>query len=68
MRAVFKTVSGFTHAGAIVAESKCWTMLKGGLTVDASGPAELYFEVIITWLNAQFSLRSILFVPNRSFC
>ena len=46
VRAVFKTVTGFMHAGAIVAQSKCWSMLKGGLTVDASGPAELYFEVI----------------------
>ncbi|XVF44982.1 hypothetical protein PTKIN_Ptkin02bG0168600 [Pterospermum kingtungense] len=44
VKAVFKTVSGFTHAGAIVADSKCWAMLKGGLTVNASGPAELYFE------------------------
>ncbi|XWS68133.1 hypothetical protein CRYUN_Cryun04dG0064300 [Craigia yunnanensis] len=44
VRAVFKTVTGFMHAGAIVAQSKCWSMLKGGLTVDASGPAELYFE------------------------
>ncbi|VVA30118.1 PREDICTED: endo-1 4-beta-xylanase [Prunus dulcis] len=42
--AIFKTSSGFIHAGAIVAESNCWSMLKGGLTVDASGPAELYFE------------------------
>ncbi|KAK6253427.1 hypothetical protein QUC31_015147 [Theobroma cacao] len=44
VRAVFKTVTGFKHAGAIVAASKCWSMLKGGLTVDASGPARLYFE------------------------
>ncbi|KAK3193044.1 hypothetical protein Dsin_024354 [Dipteronia sinensis] len=42
--AVFKTRSGFKHAGAIVAEANCWSMLKGGLTVDRSGPAELYFE------------------------
>ncbi|KAI9181703.1 hypothetical protein LWI28_017669 [Acer negundo] len=42
--AFFKTRSGFKHAGAIVAEPKCWSMLKGGLTVDTSGPAELYFE------------------------
>ncbi|KAL6195342.1 hypothetical protein ACLB2K_030961 [Fragaria x ananassa] len=26
------------------AESNCWSMMKGGLTVNASGPAELYFE------------------------
>ncbi|KAK9940936.1 hypothetical protein M0R45_017569 [Rubus argutus] len=43
--AIFKTSAGsFIHAGAIVAESKCWSMLKGGLTVNASGLAELYFE------------------------
>ncbi|XVE49333.1 hypothetical protein DITRI_Ditri01bG0074400 [Diplodiscus trichospermus] len=44
VKAVFKTITGFKHAGAVVAESKCWSMLKGGLTVDASGHAELYFE------------------------
>ncbi|XP_068319661.1 endo-1,4-beta-xylanase 5-like [Pyrus communis] len=42
--AIFKTSSVFVHAGAIVAESGCWSMLKGGLTVNATGPAELYFE------------------------
>lgn len=44
--AVFKTNTGFIHAGAIVAESHCWSFLKGGLTVNASGSAELYFEVL----------------------
>lgn len=47
VRAVFKTSTEFIHAGATIAESNCWTMLKGGLTVNASGPAELYFEVFI---------------------
>ncbi|KAI5576903.1 hypothetical protein BDE02_09G076700 [Populus trichocarpa] len=42
--AIFKTDSGFKKAGSVFAEPKCWSMLKGGLTVDASGPAELYFE------------------------
>ncbi|GMJ12860.1 hypothetical protein like AT4G33840 [Hibiscus trionum] len=42
--AVFKTATGFKHAGAVVAESKCWSMLKGGFTSDSTGPAELYFE------------------------
>ncbi|OUZ99553.1 Glycoside hydrolase [Macleaya cordata] len=42
--AVFKTTDGFTQAGAVIAESGCWSMLKGGLTVNSSGPAELYFE------------------------
>ncbi|CAK7330163.1 unnamed protein product [Dovyalis caffra] len=44
VKAIFKTASGFKYAGAVVAESKCWSMLKGGLTVNTSGPAELYFE------------------------
>ncbi|KAM7274294.1 hypothetical protein ACFE04_028958 [Oxalis oulophora] len=42
--AVFKTASGFIPAGAIVAEVNCWSMLKGGLTVNVSGLAQLYFE------------------------
>ncbi|CAL5377495.1 unnamed protein product [Camellia sinensis] len=42
--AMFKTPSGFEHAGWVVAESGCWSMLKGGLVVNASGPSHLYFE------------------------
>ncbi|GLT47384.1 hypothetical protein SLA2020_210860 [Shorea laevis] len=42
--ATFKTTTGFRRAGTVAAESKCWSMLKGGLRVDESGPAELYFE------------------------
>lgn len=51
--AVFKTTSsGFKAAGSVIAKSKCWSMLKGGFTVDESGPAELYFEVLnSTFLN-----------------
>ncbi|MCL7035874.1 hypothetical protein MKW94_026245 [Papaver nudicaule] len=30
--------------GYAVARSGCWSMLKGGLTVDSSGYAELYFQ------------------------
>ncbi|KAL1207443.1 Endo-1,4-beta-xylanase 5 [Cardamine amara subsp. amara] len=44
VEAVFKTNDEIKHAGSVVAESKCWSMLKGGLTVDESGPADLYFE------------------------
>lgn len=47
VKAVFKKNGEYKHAGSVVAESKCWSMLKGGLTVDESGPAELYFEVSI---------------------
>jgi hypothetical protein len=43
--AVVKTADGFVHAGGVDARSGCWSVLKGGLTTAASGPAELYFEV-----------------------
>ncbi|XP_054793474.1 endo-1,4-beta-xylanase 5-like [Prosopis cineraria] len=43
--ALFKTENGLKHAGAAIVKSNCWSMLKGGLTVEeASGPADLYFE------------------------
>ncbi|TXG64098.1 hypothetical protein EZV62_011092 [Acer yangbiense] len=42
--AVFKTSDGFTHAGSAIAQSGCWSMLKSGLTVNASGSAEIYFS------------------------
>ncbi|XP_057965324.1 endo-1,4-beta-xylanase 5-like [Malania oleifera] len=45
VRAIFKTNSGFKHAGIVTAKSECWSMLKGGLTMDnSSAMAELYFE------------------------
>ncbi|KAJ7946165.1 endo-1,4-beta-xylanase-like [Quillaja saponaria] len=44
VNAVFKTTEGLKYAGAAVAKSNCWSMLKGGFTVDTSGSAELYFE------------------------
>ncbi|TXG64101.1 hypothetical protein EZV62_011095 [Acer yangbiense] len=42
--AVFKTSDGFTHAGSAIAQSGCWSMLKSGLTVNASSSAEIYFQ------------------------
>ncbi|PIA51227.1 hypothetical protein AQUCO_01100218v1, partial [Aquilegia coerulea] len=39
-----ETTRGHSTAGAVVAKSGCWSMLKGGLTVESSGPSELYFE------------------------
>ena len=51
MTAVFKTASGFMNAGTVRAEAGCWSMLKGGLTVNVSGPAEDYFEVKVSLLN-----------------
>ncbi len=48
VNAVFNTTTGFKHAGTVTAKTNCWSMLKAGLTVNASGPAELYFEVFFT--------------------
>ncbi|KAF3625233.1 putative transcription factor bHLH84-like [Capsicum annuum] len=42
---IFKTQSGFQHAAWGIAKSGCWSMFKGGLVVNASGPAQLYFEI-----------------------
>ncbi|QCD88721.1 endo-1 [Vigna unguiculata] len=42
--AMVKTSTKDNFAGAIFAESNCWSMLKGGFTAQESGPAELYFE------------------------
>lgn len=43
--ALFKTSGGFVHAGAVEAQSGCWSMLKGGLTAESTGAAKIYFEV-----------------------
>ncbi|XAR52931.1 Endo-1,4-beta-xylanase [Bertholletia excelsa] len=40
----FKTPTGWEPAGWVIAQSGCWSMLKGGLVVNASGPSYLYFE------------------------
>ncbi|KAK3035724.1 hypothetical protein RJ639_033426 [Escallonia herrerae] len=42
--AMFKTPAGVKNAGWVIAKHDCWSMLKGGLTVTDSGPAQLYFE------------------------
>ncbi|KAF5814154.1 putative endo-1,4-beta-xylanase [Helianthus annuus] len=42
--ATFKTPTGYHDAGSTRAKSGCWSMLKGGLTVNKSGPAHLYFQ------------------------
>ncbi|KAM0950451.1 putative endo-1,4-beta-xylanase [Dioscorea sansibarensis] len=42
---MFKTSLSISHAaGTVIAKSGCWSMLKGGISVNNSGPAELYFE------------------------
>lgn len=52
--AVFKTSKGIILAGAIFAEPNCWSMLKGGLTADTSGAANLYFEVLPRFLDKEY--------------
>ncbi|XP_073312451.1 endo-1,4-beta-xylanase 5-like [Primulina huaijiensis] len=42
--AMFKTEDSYETAGWVIAHKGCWSMLKGGLLVNASGPAELYFQ------------------------
>lgn len=64
--AVFKTNSGFVYAGSIVAESNCWSMLKGGLTVNSSGPAELYFEVILNTCRQECTSSLLVIIAVRS--
>ncbi|CAN4112093.1 unnamed protein product [Withania somnifera] len=53
---IFKTQSGFQHAAWGTAKSGCWSMFKGGLVVDASGSAQLYFETnntaIDVWVDS----------------
>ncbi|EER98066.1 hypothetical protein SORBI_3002G053800 [Sorghum bicolor] len=45
VRAIIKSPNGErVIAGAIDAKSGCWSMLKGGMTSDSSGHAEIYFE------------------------
>ncbi|XP_077215590.1 endo-1,4-beta-xylanase 5-like [Tasmannia lanceolata] len=61
--AVFKTDSGFGHAGAVIAESGCWSMLKGGLTVNISGLAELYFEVNVKNKAVEIWVDSVSLQP-----
>ncbi|CAN4107808.1 unnamed protein product [Withania somnifera] len=41
---IFKTQSGYEHAAWAIAKSGCWSMFKGGLVVNDSGPVQLYFE------------------------
>ncbi|GER49136.1 Endo-1,4-beta-xylanase C [Striga asiatica] len=42
--AVFKTRRGYIKAAWAMGVSGCWSMMKGGLHVNASGPALVYFE------------------------
>ncbi|GAB4853424.1 hypothetical protein Ancab_017615 [Ancistrocladus abbreviatus] len=42
---VFKSPRGqLLHGGLVIAEHGCWSMLKGGIVADFSGPAEMTFQ------------------------
>lgn len=43
--AMFKTKTEIRTAGWVIARQGCWTMLKGGFTLNISTPVEFYFEV-----------------------
>ncbi|XP_022897759.1 uncharacterized protein LOC111411460 [Olea europaea var. sylvestris] len=42
--AMFKTQTGYEFVGWTMARKGCWSMLKGGIVVNSSSPAYLYFE------------------------
>ena len=45
VKAVIKDPNGErVVAGSIIAQSSCWSMLKGGMTAYSSGHGEIYFE------------------------
>jgi DUF4097 and DUF4098 domain-containing protein YvlB len=46
VRLSVKTANGFVAAGTVTANASCWSMLKGGISINTSGPAEIFFEVI----------------------
>ncbi|KAK8943350.1 hypothetical protein KSP40_PGU020105 [Platanthera guangdongensis] len=57
--ASFQVGGEVIHAGAIEAKSGCWSMLKGGLSVDVTGPAVLFFEHCVRDLGGQHLLAAI---------
>ncbi|GMH03092.1 hypothetical protein Nepgr_004931 [Nepenthes gracilis] len=43
---VFRTPGGgLLHGGAVIAEHGCWSMLKGGIVANFTGPADLLFKI-----------------------
>ncbi|KAG6399858.1 hypothetical protein SASPL_141343 [Salvia splendens] len=42
--AVIKTKTSYEIVGWVIAQSGCWSMLKGGFIVNVSGPADLHFQ------------------------
>lgn len=61
VQARMQTASGNNlTANWIKAQSGCWRMIKGGLKVNATGPADLHFEVSLS-PPASLSLNYINF-------
>ncbi|KAL2460331.1 Glycosyl hydrolase family 10 protein [Abeliophyllum distichum] len=49
--AMFKTKTELRTAGWVIAKHGCWTMLKGGFSLNISTPVEFYFETENTTIN-----------------
>ncbi|XP_010437715.1 PREDICTED: uncharacterized protein LOC104721433 isoform X2 [Camelina sativa] len=42
---VFRTENGrLVHGGEVRAKQRCWTLLKGGIVPNVSGPVDIFFE------------------------
>ncbi|KAK4385525.1 Endo-1,4-beta-xylanase 5-like [Sesamum angolense] len=63
IEAIFKTQTYEVTAGFVAAQEGCWTMLKGGIVVNASGPAELYFKSVDIDPTAEIWVDSISLQP-----
>ncbi|KAL2490874.1 Glycosyl hydrolase family 10 protein [Abeliophyllum distichum] len=44
LAAMFRTGITYQPAGWVIARQGCWSMLKGGIVVNSSGPVELFFQ------------------------
>lgn len=43
---VFKSENGrLVHGGEVRANHGCWSLLKGGIVPNVSGPVDIFFEV-----------------------
>ncbi|KAL2479576.1 Glycosyl hydrolase family 10 protein [Abeliophyllum distichum] len=61
--AMFKTQYGNKIAGWAMSQKGCWSMLKGGIVVNSSGPAHLYFETKDTSVDIDIMADSISLQP-----
>lgn len=49
IKAVFETCNDRIPAGWVTAQAGCWSMLKGGIQVNVSCPADLYFAMVLIY-------------------